>query len=88
MKKILFAFIFLLTSSVVFADGGANSIEVFHYPFPRQNRGGVVLPVVDYSPNDNSLSIELESEISYELKLKDFSEQFGTLDQSIQTVHL
>jgi len=71
MKKFLFVFIFLLSSSVVFADGGANSIEVVHYPFPGHNRDGIVLPVVTYSPNDNSLSIEFESEDSYELKVKD-----------------
>lgn len=75
MKKILFAFIFLLTSSVVFADGGANSIEIVHYPFPGHNRDGVVLPVVAYFPSDNSLSIEFESEDSYELIVKDI---YGT----------
>ncbi len=71
MKKILFTFLFLLTSSVVFADGGANSIEVVHYPFPGHNRDGIALPVVTYSPNENTFTIEFESEDSYELKVKD-----------------
>ena len=71
MKKIIISLFIILLSSVVFADGGANSIEVVHYPFPGHNRGGIALPVVTYSPNENTLTIEFESEDSYELKVKD-----------------
>lgn len=71
MKKIFFTFIMLLVSNVVWAQDGTTPVVVTGESVPGHNRSGIDLPIVTYSSNSNTLTVEFESDESYVLEIKD-----------------
>ena len=71
MKKIIFTFILLLVPAIILADDNTTSVVVVGDNVPTHNRNGIVLPVVTYSSDSNTLTVEFESEDSFVLEIKD-----------------
>lgn len=73
MKKIVFIFILLLVSTVSFADNGNGTtpVEMNGESVSGHNRSDIILPVVTYSTNSNTLTVEFESEESFVLEIED-----------------
>ena len=71
MKKIILLFFLMLTSSVVLAEDDTTSVELNGESVHGHNRNEIVLPVVTYSSNLNTLTVEFESEESYVLEIED-----------------
>lgn len=71
MKKIVFVFILLLVSIVSMADNnnGTTPVEMNGESVSGHNRNGIILPVVTYSSNSNTLTVEFESEDSFVLEI-------------------
>ena len=58
MKKIILLFFLMLTSSVVLAEDDTTSVELNGESVHGHNRNEIVLPVVTYSSNLNTLTVE------------------------------
>ena len=71
MKKIFFALIVLLLPTVVLADDSTTTVVVVSDNGQGHNRNAIVLPVVTYSSDSNTLTVEFESEESYLLEVED-----------------
>ena len=71
MKKIIFTFILLLVPAIILADDNTTSVVVVGDNVPTHNRNGIVLPVVTYSSDTNTLTVAFESEESYLLEVED-----------------
>lgn len=71
MKKVVILLISVFCAIVSFAQDG-NTVNVpMSEPTMGDNRGVIEAPVVSFSPADNSLTIEFESEDSYQLTIED-----------------
>ena len=71
MKKIIFTFIMLMVSTVVLAQDGTTPVVVTGESVPGHSRSGMDLPIVTYSSNLNTLTVEFESEESFVLEIED-----------------
>jgi len=71
MRKIFFAIFMLLFSTVIMAQDGTTPVEIKGESVSGHNRSGIYLPVVMYSSNLNTLTVEFESEDSYVLEIED-----------------
>lgn len=57
--------------AIILADDNTTSVVVVSDNVPTHNRNGIVLPVVTYSSDSNTLTVEFESEDSFVLEIKD-----------------
>ena len=73
MKKIIFTLILLLLPAIILADDSTTTVVVVGDNVPTHNRNGIVLPVVTYSSDSNTLTVAFESEESYLLEVEDAS---------------
>lgn len=73
MKKIFFAFVLLLVPAILLADDSTQSVVMVSDNGHGHNRNGFVLPVVTYSSDSNTLTVEFESEDTFLLEVEDAS---------------
>lgn len=71
MKKIFFAFVLLLVPAILLADDSTQSVVMVSDNGHGHNRNEFVLPVVTYSSDSNTLTVEFESEESCLLEVED-----------------
>ncbi|MBQ9577656.1 MAG: hypothetical protein IJV11_12360 [Muribaculaceae bacterium] len=72
MKQLFFTFVLLLLPTLVLAQTSSQQeVEMTGRKSNGHSRSGLVLPVVIYSSDQNTLNIEYFSEDSYELKVQD-----------------
>ena len=71
MKKIIFTLILLLLPAIILADDSTTTVVVVGDNVPTHNRNGIVLPVVTYSSDSNTLTVAFDSEESFVLEIED-----------------
>lgn len=71
MKHLICLFLCVMAVFFVSADNGPENIVMGQSVSGPNNRSELILPIVTYSSADNSLTIEFESEDSYQLTIED-----------------